>query len=93
MTISISEVQNRSGLRQWVAFPPDLYRGDPNWEPPLRFEQKELVGYRNEAAKKLGFANFHALQLTLSEQTGDELIKLVLEYADLYPNVPEERAR
>jgi hypothetical protein len=35
MTISISEVQNRSGLRQWVAFPPDLYRGDPNYIPPL----------------------------------------------------------
>lgn len=37
---------------------------------------KELVGYRNDAAKKLGFANFHALQLALSEQTGEELIKL-----------------
>jgi len=37
---------------------------------------RELVGYRNDAAKKLGFANFHALQLALSEQTGDELVKL-----------------
>lgn len=37
---------------------------------------KELVTLRNEAAKKLGFANFHALQLTLNEQKGDELIKL-----------------
>jgi peptidyl-dipeptidase A len=37
---------------------------------------KELVGLRNEAAKKLGFDNFHALQLALSEQKGDELIKL-----------------
>jgi len=37
---------------------------------------KELVGYRNDAAKKLGFANFHALQLALSEQKGEELIKL-----------------
>lgn len=27
------------------------------------------------------------------EKLGDELIKLVLEYADLYPNVPEDRAR
>jgi len=37
---------------------------------------KELVGLRNEAAKKLGFANFHAMSLALSEQKGDELIKL-----------------
>ena len=27
------------------------------------------------------------------EKLGDELVKLVLEYADLYPNVPEDRAR
>jgi peptidyl-dipeptidase A len=36
----------------------------------------ELVKLRNEAARKLGFANFHALQLHLNEQNGDELIKL-----------------
>ena len=37
---------------------------------------KELVGFRNEAAKKLGFANFHAMMLTLNEQKGEELLKL-----------------
>jgi peptidyl-dipeptidase A len=37
---------------------------------------KELVKLRNEAAKQLGFKNFHALQLVLSEQDGDELIRL-----------------
>jgi peptidyl-dipeptidase A len=37
---------------------------------------KELVALRNDAAKKLGFANFHAMQLTLNEQKGDELVKL-----------------
>ena len=37
---------------------------------------KKLVKLRNEAAKKLGFANFHAMQLTLNEQKGDDLIKL-----------------
>ncbi|MFL5331401.1 MAG: M2 family metallopeptidase [Gemmataceae bacterium] len=37
---------------------------------------KEVVKLRNEAAKKLGFANFHALQLYLNEQDGPELIKL-----------------
>jgi hypothetical protein len=35
MTISTSEVQNRSDLRQWVGFPLDLYRGDPNFIPQL----------------------------------------------------------
>src|SRR5262249_56294086 len=37
---------------------------------------KELVKLRNEAAVKLGFKNFHAMQLYLNEQDGDELIKL-----------------
>ena len=36
----------------------------------------ELVKLRNEAATQLGFKNFHALQLTLNEQDGVELIKL-----------------
>jgi peptidyl-dipeptidase A len=36
----------------------------------------ELVRLRNEAAQKLGFKNFHALQLALSEQDGAELVKL-----------------
>jgi peptidyl-dipeptidase A len=36
----------------------------------------ELVKLRNEAATKLGFKNFHAMQLYLNEQDGDELIKL-----------------
>jgi peptidyl-dipeptidase A len=37
---------------------------------------KELVKLRNEAATQLGFKNYHALMLFLSEQDGDELIKL-----------------
>ena len=39
-------------------------------------ELKQLVKLRNEAAVKLGFKNFHALQLFLAEQNGDDLIKL-----------------
>lgn len=39
-------------------------------------ELAELVGFRNDAAKQLGFKNFHELQLTLNEQDGAELIKL-----------------
>jgi peptidyl-dipeptidase A len=39
-------------------------------------ELKELVKLRNEAAKKLGFANYHAMQLYLNEQNGEDLIRL-----------------
>lgn len=37
---------------------------------------KKLVKLRNQAAKNLGFANYHAMQLYLREQNGDDLIKL-----------------
>jgi peptidyl-dipeptidase A len=37
---------------------------------------KELVKLRNEAARALGYKNYHALQLYLNEQDGDQLIKL-----------------
>lgn len=39
-------------------------------------ELLQLVKVRNETAKRLGFPNFHALQLFLNEQNGDDLIKL-----------------
>ena len=37
---------------------------------------KELVKLRNEAAKQLGFPNFHAMMLVINEQDGAELLKL-----------------
>jgi peptidyl-dipeptidase A len=49
----------------------------------LEADLKELVGLRNEAAKQLGFKNFHALQLYLNEQDGDQLIKLFDELDEL----------
>lgn len=44
---------------------------------------KELVALRNEAAKQLGFKNYHVMMLTLNEQDGDELIKLFDELDEL----------
>jgi hypothetical protein len=44
--VVVQPVATRRQQRQFLDFPWTLYRGDPNWVPPLRFEQKELVGYR-----------------------------------------------
>ncbi len=46
-------------------------------------ELLELVKLRNQGAQKLGFANFHAMQLYLNEQNGDDLIKLFDSLDDL----------
>ncbi len=44
---------------------------------------KELVKLRNEAAKELGFKNFHELMLFLNEQNATDLIKLFDELDEL----------
>jgi peptidyl-dipeptidase A len=44
---------------------------------------KELVKLRNEAARALGFKNYHALQLHLNEQNGETIVKLFDELDDL----------
>lgn len=41
----VQRVSTRRQKKQFLEFPWALYRGDPNWVPPLRLDQKELVGY------------------------------------------------
>lgn len=53
---------------------------------------KELARLRNEAARKLGFANFHALYLHLNEQDGPSIIKLFDEL-DALTREPFQRAK
>ncbi len=44
---------------------------------------KAVVALRNEAARKLGFHNFHAMQLSLSEQSEEQVLKLFDELEGL----------
>jgi GNAT superfamily N-acetyltransferase len=43
--ITVQRVATARQRRQFLKFPWTLYRNDPNWIPPLRANQKELVGY------------------------------------------------
>ncbi len=49
----------------------------------LESDLRALVKLRNQAAVKLGYKNYHALQLFLNEQNSDELIKLFDELDEL----------
>lgn len=40
-------VASRRDKKAFLELPWKLYRGDPNWIPPLRLNQKELVGYKH----------------------------------------------
>ncbi len=44
---------------------------------------KQLVLLRNEAARKLGYADYHVMQLALNEQSQDEVLKLFDNLDDL----------
>ncbi len=43
--IVVQPVTSRQQRKQFLAFPWTLYRADPNWIPPLRRNQREMVGY------------------------------------------------
>ncbi len=42
----IQPVRTRREQKQFLHFPWTLYQGDPNWIPPLRSNQQELVGFK-----------------------------------------------
>lgn len=51
--------------------------------PVVLEDLKELIALRNEAAKKLGFPDFHAMRLFLAEQDREEVTKLFDELDEL----------
>jgi peptidyl-dipeptidase A len=78
-----------SEVRRVLKTSKDSSRRQAVWEASkavggvLEADLRELVKLRNEAAAKLGFKNFHALQLYLNEQNGDQIIKLFDELDEL----------
>ena len=44
--VVVKAVESSGEKKRFLEFPWTLYRNDPNWVPPLRMDQKELVGYR-----------------------------------------------
>jgi peptidyl-dipeptidase A len=71
-----------SEVRKVLKESKDSARRQAVWEaskgvgPVVEADLKELVKLRNEAAKALGFNDFHALQLGLNEQGQDQVVKL-----------------
>lgn len=44
--VEVVPVETRRERRQFFELPWDMYRGDPNWVPPIRMVQQELLGFR-----------------------------------------------
>jgi GNAT superfamily N-acetyltransferase len=45
--LEVIPVESRRDRKQFFNLPWDLYRGDPNWVPPIRIVQKELLNFRH----------------------------------------------
>jgi GNAT superfamily N-acetyltransferase len=43
MSLSIRPVQGRADLKRFIEFPWQIYRGDPNWVPPLKADVSKLL--------------------------------------------------
>jgi peptidyl-dipeptidase A len=54
----------------------EVYEASKEVGKVIEADLLNLVKLRNQAARKLGFKNYHAMQLTINEQDGDEVIKL-----------------
>lgn len=64
-TVEVTPVQTRRDLEAFIALPWRLYRGDPNWVPPLRRLQNELFSLEHNPFYK------HAdVQLFLAHRGG-----------------------
>ena len=62
----VKPVETRRERKQFLELPWALYRDDPNWIPPLRMNQKELVNY-----KKHPFYEENEIQTFLALRDGE----------------------
>ena len=53
-----------------------VWEGSKGVGPLVEADLEALVTLRNEAARKLGFPNYHAMQLHLNEQSQEQVLKL-----------------
>ncbi len=65
-TVSVRPISSKKDIRLFLEFPYELYRDEPNWVPPLRFEQAARIDRR----KNPGLHGIE-FQLFLAEQDGE----------------------
>ncbi|HBO44574.1 MAG TPA: N-acetyltransferase, partial [Planctomycetaceae bacterium] len=63
--VAVIPVASRREKKDFLRFPWTLYRDDPNWVPPLRGNEMELVGYRSHP-----FYEFNSVQTFVAYRGG-----------------------
>lgn len=49
MAVTVREIKNRRELRQFISFPEQLYKDNPNWVPALHSDEFSALGKKNPA--------------------------------------------
>jgi len=65
-SVAVIPVVSRREKKDFLRFPWTLYRNDPNWIPPLRANEKELVGYHRHP-----FYEKNAIQTFVARRSGE----------------------
>jgi len=65
MGLTVREVINKSDLRAFIKLPWAIYKGDPNWVPPLILDMKERLN-----PKKNPYFDHSQVKLYLAEREG-----------------------
>src|SRR5438094_386128 len=87
-----------SEVRKVLKESKDSARRKAVWEaskavgPVVEKDLRELVGLRNEAARALGFGDYHVMQLFLNEQTQEQVLTL-FDQLDELTREPYRRAK
>lgn len=74
--LSDSEVRRALKESKDSAYRKAVWEGSKGVGAVVEAQLKELVKLRNEAARRLGFKDYHAMQLALSEQDREEILKI-----------------
>jgi hypothetical protein len=70
--IEVTPVEGRKDRKEFMELIWRLYKGDPNWIPPIRMNQEELVGFR-----KHPFYELNRCQAFLARKSGQVVGRIV----------------
>ena len=84
--ITIEPINDRKGLAEYVRFPFKLYRGDPNWVPPLIEERRDYFDL-----KKNPLFEHSRYQLFLARRDGELVGTIGAIVNDRHNEVHQER--
>jgi GNAT superfamily N-acetyltransferase len=85
-SVQVEPVQTRQDLEDFIRFPFELYRGDPNWAPPLLSQRRHLL-----EAKHNPFFDHSDVVLWLARRQG-RVVGTISSHVDhLHNKVHEEK--